>query len=424
MKRILFDVPRWHVFLHREARGLEQVDRSDPPHLRFEDELFDRLYAGGSEEVPPEVIGSMATWAKLVHGACTELPDFARLSEECRGDADAAGIAMDALLKQLQPLLDGSQSDYGSAPGIRKALRQGCSAAGAAVDEHRDVSAGLEQVAFGLHGTGTGSATGSAGRSPTKSLARRLQTDARLKRIAMLAGRFKRIAANKRRSKVHHRADEVASIDRGSEIGRLLPVELLRLCHPRRRLALQRDFIEGGCLQYALTGTEAKGKGPLIVCLDKSGSMDGQADIWATAVALALLDTARSERRPFGLICFDAGIKLELLLPAGALLSEQALFVSCSGGTDIGRCLARGLELIENSTAAMNKADLVLITDGQSEETSAVTLRRRAEARGVTILGFGIGISAESLEPWCHEAHAVRDLASLDDTEASALFAA
>ena len=424
MKRILFDVPRWHVFLHREARGLDQVDRSDPPQLRFEDELFDRLYAGGSEEAPTAAMEPLVAWATRIHEACAELPDFARLSEECRGDSDASGIATDALLAQLRPLLDGTPSHEESGPRIRKALRQGCSAAGAAVDEYRDTSAGLEHISFGVHGTGVGSASGSAGRSPAKSLARRLQSDTRLKRIALLAGRFKRIAANKRRSKVHHGADELASIERGSDVGRLLPVELLRLGHPRRRLALLRVLLEGGCLQYALTGTDANGKGPLIVCLDKSGSMEGQADLWATAVALALLDTARSERRPFGLVCFDAGIKLELLLPAGASLPEEALFVSCSGGTDIGRCLGRGLDLIESADGAMKRADLVLITDGQSDESSAVRLRSRADTRGVTILGFGIGIAAEALEPWCHEAHAVRELRSLGDAEASALFAA
>lgn len=423
MKRILFDVPRWHVFLHREARGLEQVDRSDPPQLRFEDKLFDRLYAGGSEQVVADSIGRLAAWAQQVHEACSDLPDFGRLSEECRGDADAAGIAMDALLDQLRPLLDGAPS-AANGPGIRKALRLGCSAAGTAVDEHRDVSSGLEHVSFGLHGPGTGSSTTSAGRSPARSLARRLHTDTRLKRIALLAGRFKRIAANKRRSKVHHGSDEVTSIERGSEFGRLLPIELLRLRHPWQRLALHRDLIEGGCLQYALTGAEANGKGPLIVCLDKSGSMDGPADIWATAVALALLDTARRERRPFGLICFDAGIKLQVLLPAGASLPDDALFVACTGGTDIGKCLERGLDLIESGPGAVRKADLVLITDGQSDDTSAPHLRARARTAGVTILGFGIGIGASSLEVWCDEAHAVRDLASLDDAEASALFAA
>ena len=44
----------------------------------------------------------------------------------------------------------------------------------------------------------------------------------------MAAGRFKRIAAAKRRSKVRHGADEIADIEQGADLGRLLPSELAK----------------------------------------------------------------------------------------------------------------------------------------------------------------------------------------------------
>ena len=31
MKRIIFDVPRWHAYLHRDARGLEMAREKDDP---------------------------------------------------------------------------------------------------------------------------------------------------------------------------------------------------------------------------------------------------------------------------------------------------------------------------------------------------------------------------------------------------------
>jgi uncharacterized protein with von Willebrand factor type A (vWA) domain len=37
----------------------------------------------------------------------------------------------------------------------------------------------------------------------------------------------------------------------------------------------------------------ALAKGPVIQALDKSGSMEGPRNIWATALALALLDQAQ-----------------------------------------------------------------------------------------------------------------------------------
>jgi hypothetical protein len=61
MKRIVFDVPRWHAYLHRDARGLETATERDGPVQKFEDELFDRLRrrhrAAPGEEAGPEAPG-------------------------------------------------------------------------------------------------------------------------------------------------------------------------------------------------------------------------------------------------------------------------------------------------------------------------------------------------------------------------------
>ena len=43
-------------------------------------------------------------------------------------------------------------------------------------------------------------------------------------------------------------------------------------------------MLERQVLQYQLVGTETLGKGPLVVLLDKSGSMEGRRDVWAAAL--------------------------------------------------------------------------------------------------------------------------------------------
>jgi uncharacterized protein with von Willebrand factor type A (vWA) domain len=310
MKRIIFDVPRWHIYLHRDARGLPPVEKGDGPHRRFEDELFDRLYSGGGEKLEEsERDPTLATWADKVHAACDQLPNFARLSSECRGDAGASATAVETLLDALKPQLD--QADAAEVPALRRTVKAACARASAAIEEMRESSDGLEQVAFG-NAPGTGTVRGESRPNATsRSLAVRIKNDARLRRIALLAGRFKRIAAMKQRQKVKHGADEISDVEQGADLARLLPAELGRLVNPKLRLAMLRDLSERRCLQYALTGSETLGKGPLVVCLDKSGSMDGPPDVWATAVALALLDVAQRQRRPFALLGFDEGIKHE-----------------------------------------------------------------------------------------------------------------
>src|SRR3954469_21343149 len=102
MDRIIYDVPRWSIWLHRDARGLPPVERADPAERRFEDELFERLYSGGGELLDEKSRDpTLRAWAERVHATCDQLPDFARLMGDCRGDADAAGMAVEKLIESL-----------------------------------------------------------------------------------------------------------------------------------------------------------------------------------------------------------------------------------------------------------------------------------------------------------------------------------
>ena len=221
---------------------------------------------------------------------------------------------------------------------------------------------------------------------------------------------------------MRHGADEVSDVEVGTNLSRLLPSELAKLARPALKLFLLASLIESKSMQYRLSGTDSLGRGPLVVCLDKSGSMDGPKDIWSTAVALALLDVAQRQRRPFALLSFDGAVKHEVQVPVGGLLPEEALFVASSGGTDITNVVSRALSIIQESNGAMKKADVVLITDGESDTLEAHSVRELAQKLEVTILGFGIGVPPEALKPWCDEVHPVHRLDTIDDSVAESLF--
>ena len=416
MKRVIYDVPKWSCYLHRASRGLHRSDASDSPQLRFSDELFETLFAGEIEPLADHDRDAVfADWATRIHDVCGHLPAFERLAAECRGDADASATAVEALINELRP--DGQDDE------LRRSARTACGKASVVVDQLRDALEGLEHVAFGdLPGVGT-TASGAPGFGETvRSLAARLRNDARLKRIAHLAGRFRRIAGAKRRSRVRHGADEVVDVEQGADLGRLLPLELAQLVHPKTKLLALRNLVERQCMQYRLEGTETLGRGPLVVCIDKSGSMDGERDMWSTAVALALLDLAQAEKRPFALLCFDGAIKHESIVMPGQALPEAGLFVACEGRTSIDAAVRRGLEIIEERPGALRKADIVLITDGGSSSDTAQELRDRAGKLGVTILGVAIDVDAGALGPWCDEVLAANDMTRVDDKTADALF--
>ncbi len=430
MKRNLFDIPKWHLIQHRDARGLPLPAANDSPSRRLEDELFERLYAGECERIPDgEGLPALRAWAERIHASCEALPHFGRLVAECRGDASAAAAAVESLLDVLGELPPVERPAPAAAPGtskdpLRRPLIAGCAAASRAVEELRDATEGLAGIGF-LPGSGTERGQAGDGRR-TQPLAARLRNDARLRRIALLAGRMKRIAASKRRSRVRHGADEVSDIEQGGELARALPAELVRLTDRRRRLDLLRSVLERQVLQYQLTGSERLGRGPLVVLLDKSSSMateGGTRDIWATALALALLAQAQAEGRRFALVAYNAApFHVEVVSP-GAALPHEALFIGCSGGTSIAAAMVRGLEVVASTAGALRKADLVLVSDGEDVVDEAPAVRERAAALGVSVFGLAIGMPGTALSAWCDEAYGVTDLATLEPRIADALFA-
>lgn len=421
MKRIIYEVGRWPCFLHREARGLDMASPKDSPLRRLEDELFERLYAGEAELLPERSQDrKWAAWATAIHDACEKLPAFNRLADETRGDADAAALGVEELMKELQPIIDEQNAKLPSEESIRKLVREGAEAASAALEDYRDAVAGLGQVMFGR---GKGSHDRRALDDKKVGLARRLRGDPRLKRIALLAGRFTRIAQQKRRSKVRHGAEEICDVELGNDVGRLLPVELVKLRHPRLHMLALRDLLERKSMQYGLRGTERLGKGPLVLLLDRSGSMDGEKDEWSMAVALALLGMAHDEHRTFAIVAFTDQVIYESVVKPGERLDEEALNLTCSGGTDIDAAVARGLDIVEHNPGALHEADVVLVTDGCSLAERAAELKTRAKALGVTVLGVGIGVGQELLAPWVDAVETVTSLDNVGDQAADALFA-
>lgn len=420
MLRIVRDVPKWHVYLHREARELPPVQKDDTPNRKLEDELFDKLYSGGSERLAAndnQESPELSEWAEKLHTLCAELPAFARLTDECLGDADASATAVEKLMEALGPHLQ-RPPDAVQPPLLRRAMVAACEKSSKVIEQQRESMEGLVGVGFG---SGSSLGSRSAG-TPARQLSQRLKRDERLARIALLAGKFKRIAAAKQKAKVRHGADEVSDIELGSNLSRTLPSELAKLSHPLLRREFLASLLEGKVMQYRLSGTDSLGRGPLVVCLDKSGSMEGQEDIWATAVALALLDIAKRQKRPFALLAFDGEVKRQDIVPVDGQLPEETLFTACTGGTNITGVLARAMSVIHDSNGAMKKADVVLITDGESDTGGAPAIRHLAEELRVTVLGVGIGVSAESLKPWCDEVHAITRLDTVDESAAEALF--
>jgi uncharacterized protein with von Willebrand factor type A (vWA) domain len=223
-------------------------------------------------------------------------------------------------------------------------------------------------------------------------LGRRLAQSPKLVELAALVGRFREQARALRRSRVPRRPSEIYAVSLGADPGRLLPAELALLRHPLARADLLRRLLEGRAQVYDLHGPDARGRGPLLVALDTSSSMTGAKELWSKAVALSLLHTARARRRAFEVIAFSGDdaplVHFPLARAGGGAPDRRALAALAEhfpgGGTSFEKVLAAALERVRSGRLddpLRGKADLVLVTDGESSVSEPLRARLAAARR-------------------------------------------
>lgn len=273
-------------------------------------------------------------------------------------------------------------------------------------DEATRVAAAMEQSAsdaesFSLQ-LGGGERT-SAGAQI--ELGKQLADNPKLKKLSRLVGSMRTLAWALRRRLFERANEEVFDVELGAELSRLLPHELLALRHP----ALHRDFarrlIDGRLTQYAIRGTETKGRGPMVVCLDGSSSMAGDKEIWAKAITLTLLDIAQRQRRRFRAICFagaDTPLHVLDLNPRQRYATDLGHVFALAeyfpgGGTDFQKPLAAAVDCLRS--ARFKRGDIVFITDGECrvDPIWLSTFRAEKAVLGFTLFSVLIDVGTSSL---------------------------
>ena len=236
-------------------------------------------------------------------------------------------------------------------------------------------------------------------------LGRHLARNRKLGELARLVGRFKQDARALRRKTMERGVAEAYDIERGSELGRLIPAELLAMHHPGLKRDFGRRLLEGELLQYRLRAEEQKGKGPMVVCIDVSSSMEGDKELWAKAVSLTLMDIARRQRRLFRAVLFSSGpgsLKVLDLNQERRYQPELGKVIELAeyfpgGGTDFQQPIDAAIELIEHKR--LRRADIVIITDGESQVAPEwlAELRRRKEELQFSIFAVLVDVGSSEL---------------------------
>ncbi len=166
---------------------------------------------------------------------------------------------------------------------------------------------------------------------------------------------------------------EVFGIHQSDDLARMLPSELINLENEELEYLFYSRYLEKRLLTYELIGKskvqkdeENREKGPVVACVDTSGSMDGIRILKAKALLLAVANILEKENRSLYVILFGAsGETRELNIDKTEKNPEILKFLKqgFGGGTDFITPLEKSMDIIE-SIEDYNKADILMITDG------------------------------------------------------------
>lgn len=251
-------------------------------------------------------------------------------------------------------------------------------------------------------------------------LAAQMHHNPRIRELVKKLGREHLSPIEKRRVHVPRASrSEAHGVHLSDDLAHLLPAELIKLEDETLELLFYSRLAEKRLLAYVLKGItyleqeeeqrQPRRTGPVVACLDTSGSMAGLPLVKAKALLLATANVVQQEGRKLHVLLFGASGELaEYTLDdaTGIAGLMQFMHQGFGGGTDFETPLARALSIIEREID-YRRADILMISDGEATVSAnfATTFKQRAgtlecSVYSVRVAGGG-GLEAFSDELEC-----------------------
>ena len=256
-----------------------------------------------------------------------------------------------------------------------------------------------------------------------KDAIERIRRSSKLHKLTDLVGKFKESAIVEQKKKAKHGAVEIKGVTTGDKIQDTLPSDRMNLCNDITKGDFYRRMSEHGLLQYSKESNKQKNKGPIIVCVDTSGSMQGDEEIWSKALTVGILEVAQMQKRDFACIIYSSHADKPIVIKKDEIAPQK--IIDCAerfhnGGTSFEAPLNEALELIKDST--FKNADIIFITDGDCyvSDNFSRKFKQIKEDKDFRTLGvlvnMGCGhVSDSSLKEFCDSITLVSDIADLND---------
>lgn len=368
-----------------------------------------------TRENAPESLFGAQQFAQKMTELAPEVAEHIARAEEMREQEDQIESAQD-YIDDLREQANTSGADQDLVDRMKQAIRQREDAKaqlGQLVADHQQskastaarkvAKAAAEAFQEGVEmanaiGSLPGMEPGSAhNRTPGQQLelAEKLMAFKQLMKIARLVGRMRPSMRSKRQTRSRDVQVEPVGITTGRELTRLLPHELARMQIPALRPLWLLDWSNQALMEWKMGGKQPLEKGPGIVVTDGSASMDGDRIEWAAGVGLSVLGQLHSEKRDFAGVQFGSSHEIKSwFFPAHTEPDPDQVIDFAThffrGGTSILAGLREAKRIIDE-VPAFDKADIVLISDGQDRFTEADRdLVAELNEMGVRIHGISI----------------------------------
>jgi uncharacterized protein with von Willebrand factor type A (vWA) domain len=273
-----------------------------------------------------------------------------------------------------------------------------------------------------LAGTQPGKGKHSNDLEEKRQLAKKLQRNPSLKRLINKLGGLKRAWNDRKRAKrAQSTYSEIVGAKFSDEVIRAFPAELALAATDEGRALFALKYAQRTILtkDYEAKIKEVS-RGPVVMYVDVSGSMCGEAELWSKALAYVVAEECVEQNRELRIHLFDTQIQKSIHLdPARSDNAELLKFVlswTTHGGTSFSSVIDHALNSLIDP-----KADVLMITDGQAEVSDPFIRRLSARKDELDLqwTSFCIGVQARVLSQFSDDVQLV-DIQN--DPESATLF--
>ena len=434
-KQIISDIEKW------QNSSARDVHRASIVHFSEEAALVEGVKTG---DIYTE-LSSLSTTRSLYEGlvSVTENIDEAvnlqyfekrattllRDKRAKRFDSDAEALHY-SLSKSLSESLDKRQTAY-EQKLIDKSRQVFLAELYKQIDQFKQLEAALQPI-MGFFDTGTlwdmsSGAFSNYGFDVLRYYSETIKNNEAIAELATLLGRqsvssheveYEMLEQTIARSAFHPRSaasGDLVGFEFSGDINRVVPSEMGRLMNPETEMHFYSNLIEKKLLSYSyLTQESHKSEthylftekekhdlcGPIIACVDSSGSMSGAPEITAKALLLAIAKEVVTTKRKCYIISFSRGIKTFDISDFKGRNALQALVsflnMSFNGGTDACPALSEAVRVLQESE--YENSDVIMVSDFilPSLPQNLISSIEKEKQNGTNFYSFVIGSSANT----------------------------